>query len=189
MSYDFLDHKMNFVSEPLLPCKRQREETSQGEKEFIELTDEELLASFANDNEFVDLLRQKQQEAKEKFLSSEDSPETVEEQKSTTGSIPAWKDELQRKLAEAKTVEDLDVLTREIVKKNKAPKLPKKKLMRVENFYQRHIQGLQWMTTFLQRTKMTACSRPFVERMLELENQFKKQIENDDLLGPHLEKD
>jgi hypothetical protein len=175
---------MSFEFEPLHASKRKKEDSVR-EKTFIELTDEELLASFADDAAFCELLRQKQQEAKEKYQENE----AVQESAQPPAATPAWKDELQRKLANAQTVEDLDLLTKEIVKKNKTPKKPKKKLMRVENFYQRHIQGLQWMNTFLERTKSTATSRPFVERMLELENEFKIRIENDDLLGPHLEKD
>ena len=175
---------MNFESEPLPSFKRKKAESTE-EKSFIELTDEELLIAFADDASFVESLRQKQAEAKEKFGDFVEEEKTVE----SPVAIPAWKDELQRKLADAQTLEDVDLLTKEIVKRNKAPKQPKKKLMRVENFYQRHIQGLQWMNTFLERTKSTALSRPFVERMLSLENEFKLRIENDDLLGPHLEKD
>lgn len=164
---------MNFETEPLVTSKRKRED-----KEFIELTDEELLLAFADDVSFVENLKQKQTEAKEKY---EESPTSVE--------IPAWKDELQKRLENAHTLEEVDLMTKEFVKKNKPRKEPKKKLMRVENFYQRHIGGLEWMNSFLQRTKSSACSRPFVERMLVLENQFKDAIEKDPLLGPHLEKD
>jgi hypothetical protein len=104
-------------------------------------------------------------------------------------SIPSWKQELQKKFDSVATIEDLDHLTKEIVKKNRPRKLPKKKLVRVENFYQRHISGLEWMNNFLNRTKADAISRPYVERMLEMEKQFKTMIENDELLGPQLAKD
>lgn len=173
---NLVPQKMELENNTASQNKRKRDSSS--EKQFIELTDEELLASFADDTEFVNLLRNKQADAKEKF---EEEKESI--------SLPAWKLELQQKLAEAETVEELDLLTKELVKKNKPPKQPKKKLMRVENFYQRHIQGLHWMNTFLERTKPTALSRPFVERMLLLENEFKIRIENDDLLGLHLQKD
>jgi hypothetical protein len=166
---------MSFESEPLL--KRKRED-----KNFIELSNDELLEAFEQDQEFAEYLKSKQAEAKEKF---EQNREEGKDEKP----LPSWKKELQMRLEKAETLEDVDSLTKELVKKNKPRKQPKKKLVRVDNFYQRHISGLQWMNNFLHRTKTDACSRPFVERMLELENQFKKIIEEDPLLGAHLEKE
>lgn len=154
--------------------KRKREE-----KPFIELTDEELLESFHEDDNFAHLLMEGQkvikqmEEGKLELL----PPSPIQ---------PAWKEELQKKIREVDSLEELDSLTRDIVKRNRPRKLPKKKLVRVENFYQRHIGGLAWMNNFLGRTKTEAVSRPYVERMLELEKKFQKMIEEDDLLGPQL---
>ena len=163
---------MNFVTEPIPTLKRKEPEPLLEDKEFIEFTDEELLLAFERD-----------MNAHAAIIPTIANPIPVVKK------LPTWKEELQRKLDGAETLEELDLLTKEIVKKNKQPKEPKKKLMRVQNFYLRHIQGVSWMKSFLERTKPTAVSRPFVERMLVLENQFKELIEKDELLGTHLEKD
>jgi hypothetical protein len=156
------------------PTKRQRQE-----KLFIELTDEELMAEYREDSKFAQLLIEGQKVLK-------DMDEGKIDLLPASPIQPAWKEELQKKIQEMDSLEDLDGITREIVKKNKPRKLPKKKLVRVENFYQRHIGGLAWMQNFLSRTKTEAISRPYVERMLELEKKFQKFIEEDNLLGPQL---
>ena len=156
-----------------------------------ELTDDDIMESFKDDAEFAKLLvearqlMEKQATEKEQtsiFTSSTPAPLEKDE-------ILAWKSELQQKMAAVKTIEELDLLTKEFVKKNRPRKLPKKKLVRVENFYLRHTSGLTWMNNFIGRTKADAISRPYVERMLELEHEFKKRIEQDDLLGPQLKED
>jgi glutamine synthetase adenylyltransferase len=131
-------------------------------------------------------------EVEEEQQTKKEIPSSEASENSTPTSIlviPSWKQELQKKFDSVTTIEDLDHLTKELVKKNRPRKLPKKKLVRVENFYQRHISGLEWMNNFLNRTKTDAISRPYVERMLEMEKKFKTMIENDELLGPQLAKD
>lgn len=176
---------MSYHMEEILVKKRPVEECVS-----TELSDEDIMENFKDDLEFAQLLV----DAKN-HLQKNEIPTAAEEQEqtsvsaSTTENLPNWKTELQQKVASVKTIEELDLLTREFVKKNRPRKLPKKKLVRVENFYLRHTSGLQWMNNFIGRTKTDAISRPYVERMLELEYQFKKTIEQDELLGPQLIKE
>jgi hypothetical protein len=158
-----------------------------------ELTDEDIYESFKEDAEFAQLLVEArhllEKQEKETSVAVEQTQEpVVTTNPSKEENIP-WKTELQQKVANVKSIEELDLLTKEFVKKNRPRKLPKKKLVRVENFYLRHTSGLQWMNNFIGRTKTDAISRPYVERMLELEYEFKKRIEQDDLLGPQLKED
>jgi len=147
------------------------------------LTEEDIYECFADDKEFAELLIGAQEQFKKL---KEDVDVSSKEESPSPAVDPSWKIELQKKIQNATSIEDLDTITKEIVKKNRPRKLPKKKLVRVENFYLRHCSGLTWMNNFIGRTKADAISRPYVERMLQLENQFKKQIEEDDLLGPQL---
>jgi hypothetical protein len=172
---------MSYHSEEIQSKKR--------ELETDELCEEDIYDCFPEDKEFAALLigcqnhYKKIQQEKEQ----ETPQEPTEKKEEAAPAIePPWKIELQKKIQSAQSLEDLDGITKEIVKKNRARKLPKKKLVRVENFYLRHCSGLTWMNNFIGRTKADAVSRPYVERMLQLENQFKKQIEEDELLGPQL---
>jgi hypothetical protein len=149
-----------------------------------ELTDDDIREVFGDEPDFAQMII----EAKE-FLDQNNPKEKENFKSENLVSAPTWKEELQTKISQVSSIEDLDVLTKEIVKKNRPRKLPKKKLVRVENFYQRHISGVAWMNNFIARTKPAAISRPYVERMLEIENKIKKMIEEDDLLGPQLLKD
>lgn len=170
---------MSFETYPLDWMENKRKKDDQEEdEEYLKLLEEakELLKDIPSPDE----IPAKMQKV-EKPDTTEESPVSM--------IVPSWKEELQKKFDSLHTLEELDFLTKEIVKKNKPRKLPKKKLVRVENFYQRHCSGLTWMNNFLNRTKIDAVSRPYVERMLELENQFKKLIEEDELLGAQLTKE
>jgi hypothetical protein len=173
---------MSYHKEEISTKKRPSQEEASSD-----LTDEDILDNFKDDQEFAQLLiesnhlfeKQRQAELKEELGIFATTTPLKED-------LMGWKTELQQKVANVKSIEELDLLTKEFVKKNRPRKLPKKKLVRVENFYLRHTSGLQWMNNFINRTKSDAISRPYVVRMLELENEFKKKIEEDELLGSQL---
>jgi hypothetical protein len=176
---------MSFNSENIT-LKRKKEEEK--------ITDEDIIEAFGDDDlEFAALLIESNKYMQQIDNAKPSVVPLVEEKMVSTSEIisetPLWKKELQSKIEKVSSIEDLDCLTKELVKKNRPKKQPKKKLVRVENFYQRHIGGLQWMTNFIERTKTDALSRPYVERMMQLELKFKQMIENDDLLGTQLAKD
>jgi hypothetical protein len=155
-----------------------------------DITDADIMESFKDDEEFAILLVEARQLMEKQEASKEEkSIFSTTSSASTKEEVLPWKTELQQKMADVKSIEELDLLTKEFVKKNRPRKLPKKKLVRVENFYIRHTSGLTWMNNFVGRTKTDAISRPYVERMLELEYEFRKRIEQDDLLGPQLKED
>ena len=158
-----------------------------------ELTDDDIMENFKEDGDFAKLLIEARQLMEKAVPSKEETSifattSTSEAAASKEEALP-WKKELEQKVANVKSLEELDFITKEFVKKNRPRKLPKKKLVRVENFFIRHTSGLTWMNNFVGRTKSDAISRPYVERMLELEYEFKKRIEEDDLLGPQLKED
>jgi hypothetical protein len=148
------------------PAKRKHEDT------FI--AEEDILKEFIDDTDFANLLIESQRFLKEGLPTA--NPDVS----------PLWKQEISEKLVGAKSIDDLNQITKEILKKNKVKKPADKKLVRVENFYQRHIGGIKWMENFLKRTKADAISKPYVQRMLEMEYQIKKMIEEDETLKNHL---
>lgn len=154
------------------PLKRKFEES--------EIPEEEILREFSDDLDFANMLIQSQRNLKTNV-----QDEIMCEVEAPSAS-PSWKQEVNEKIGSAKSLEEVNQIAKELLKKNKIKKPVDKKLVRVENFYQRHIQGIRWMENFLKRTKEDAISKPYVQRMLELEYKMKKMIEDDEVLKSHL---